>query len=272
MHDFLKKLTFAIFLLSTFNANALLIKLDFDTLNSVDMWGDVTNNFDVTQAGFLPADFTSLTETILATIQEDYYSSSYGFINSNQQLDIDFIIASVSTDVSDIDVDNYTIQIGSRVSGPYNGFGVACIGCISGPGGVAPFPTPVNTIFGSVFSNNIISGLASSAGTWDVNELANAIGGTLSHEIGHGLGIGHPGGIQSNPGDSAYGLMATGASPTNMPNSQRLLNRAFSDINMQSLVNNLGLRSLPLPIPEPSTVVLFFLAGLLLIKSLKIKQ
>ena len=100
--------------------------------------------------------------------------------------------------------------------------------------------------------------------------MANAIGGTLSHEIAHGLGLDHPGGIQSNPGDSAYGIMATGASPTSMPNSQRLLNRAFSDVNMQTLVNNVGLRSIP--VPEPSTLLLFLFAGLFLIKTSKVKH
>ena len=98
--------------------------------------------------------------------------------------------------------------------------------------------------------------------------MANAIGGTLSHEIAHGLGLDHPGGIQSNPGDSAYGIMATGSTP--MPEAQRLLNRAFSDVNMQTLVNNVGLRSIP--VPEPSTLLLFLFAGLFLIKTSKVKH
>jgi hypothetical protein len=148
---YLTKFIFIFVLLSSFNANALLIKLDFDSLNSQDMWGNSTNNFDVTQAGFSTSEFTSITETILATIQEDYYSNNYGFINSNQQLDIDFIIASASTDVSGIDNEHYTIQIGSYLSGPHNYYGVACYSCVSGSGSY----TAVNTIFGSVFSNNI---------------------------------------------------------------------------------------------------------------------
>jgi hypothetical protein len=262
---FLNKSVVLFILLASFNANALLVKLDFSSLGSLDLWKNTTDYFDVTQAGLNASDFGSITQSILLSVQEDYYSSSYGFINSNQELDVDFMIAQVSDDVSTIDVNNYTIQIGSRTSGPHNGFGVACLGCVSNA------TVAANSIFGSVFSNNIFNVLTTAAGgLWDLTETVNAIAGTLSHEIGHALGVDHPPGQQSNPGESLWDVMATGSSPSNMPNDQRLLNRAFSDINMQTLVNNIGLRTIP--VPEPSTSVLFLLASLLMFRTFKTKR
>lgn len=250
-----RSLILIISLLGSFNANALLIKLDFSSNTSMDMWGNVTESFDVTQAGFQSSDFTSITQNILNYVREDFYSSAYGFIASNQQLDIDFMIALASTDVSAIDANNHTIQIGSRVSGPHNGFGVACLSCVSSNLGANSY------LFGSVFSNNIFSGLLGTAGgSWDLVEVTNAIAGTLSHEIGHSLGLSHPSGAETNPGESTYGLVATGAGPSYMPSSERLKNRAFSNNSMAQLVDNIGLRVVSTSVPEPSSVLLLLTA------------
>lgn len=264
MKNITNSLILIITLLGSFNANALLIKLDFVTNPSVDYWGDVTTGFDVSQAGFAPTAFTTITENILKYIREDFYSNAYGFIPNNQQLDIDFIIAQHGTDVSGIDANNQTIQIGSTSTSSY--FGQACLSCVSNAS------VPSNTIFGSIFSNNIYNGLlAAAGGSWDLIEATNAIAGTLSHEIGHSLGISHPSGPEANPGESPWGLVATGASPSNMPNSERLKNRAFSYATMELLVQNIGLRTIALPVPEPSSFFLM-LAGCFLMLNRLIKN
>ncbi|WP_445426455.1 zinc-dependent metalloprotease family protein [Alishewanella sp. HL-SH06] len=265
----LKKVSFLalfLFAITSYSANALLIKVDF-TSTSTDMWGNTTSAFDVTQAGFAASAFNSLTDAIMTAVRNDFYNSSlYGFISNDKQLNIDFIKAAVTDDVSAIDPNHYTIQVGSRLSSsPFNGLGVACYTCVSSST-IAP-----NTIFGSIFSNNIFSALTINAGfSWDTNEAVNAIAGTLSHEIGHGLGLAHPTLAQPNPGESAWGLMATGAAPSNMPNSERLKDRAFSYDNMGILVNNLGERSAA--VSEPPAIILFLSACLMLFFQLRKKN
>ncbi|MDP4944827.1 MAG: hypothetical protein NWQ48_04875, partial [Alishewanella sp.] len=124
----LKKVSFLalfLFAITSYSANALLIKVDF-TSTSTDMWGNTTSAFDVTQAGFAASTFNSLTDAIMTAVRNDFYNSSlYGFISNDKQLNIDFLKAAVTDDVSAIDPNHYTIQVGSRLSGPYNGFGVA---------------------------------------------------------------------------------------------------------------------------------------------------
>lgn len=250
-------LSFAILfsVLST-NANALLITLDFTSLNSSDLWGNETDDFNVASY-FDTSQTQDLIDAIVAAVENDFYSTAYSFIASNQQLDIDFMVATIGTDVSSIDSDNYAIQIGSVTSygsSSYNGtLGLACDSCVVSQTVLA------GSVVGSVFSNNILSGLYSvTVDGWDFEEIVNAIAGTLSHEIAHTLGLDHPTGTAANPGESAYGLMATGASPTSMPNGERLLDRAFSDTNMQTLVDNLGLRTVE--VNSPGTWLLMLMA------------
>ena len=257
----IKNLLLCLCLTTSFHSNALLIKLDFETLGSQDMWGNITNNFEPSQAQGLTESYSTVTNAILQAVRQDYYSTDYDFIGNNQQLDIDFILASVSTDVSTLDSSHYTIQIGS---GSSSSFGVACFACVSSN------TIAQNTIFGSVFSNNIFNWLSpNTGGSWDLTEAVNAIAGTLSHEIGHALALGHPSGRQTNPGESAWGVMATGSTP--MPNGERLKNRTFSNTNMQSLARTLGLRTLeqPQPVLEPSSVYIMILAVLFIARNRK---
>lgn len=273
--QFLKRFSLLLFILTSFNANALLIKLDFETLGSVDMWGNVTSSFNEAQAIGLNESYSNLTNAILEAVRGDYYSTSYSFLNVEQQLDIDFMISSAATDVFDIDPEHYTIQIGTRTSGPHAGFGVACYGCAVGTSqSGSQYKDVANTVFGSVFSNNIFDWLLGDAGgSYDLNEAVNAIAGTLSHEIGHALGLDHPPGMQINPGESAWGIMATGS--TFMPNAERLSDRAFSDINMQYLVDTIGTRMIqsePQPVSEPTTIISFLLSLCLLMGSAIIRK
>lgn len=76
-------------------------------------------------------------------------------------------------------------------------------------------------------------------------------GGTISHELGHRLSLlDHPSGAQANPGASAYSIMGTGASPTNMPNDQRILDRAFSYAEFDQLITAVGTQETSVPEPR----------------------
>jgi PEP-CTERM motif len=90
----------------------------------------------------------------------------------------------------------------------------------------------------------------------------NLLAGTLSHEIGHSLTLAHPNGMLANPGASSFSLMATGAAPSSMPNAERIKDRDFAYSEFASLIQNVGLRDVVSPVPEPETYAMM-LAGLL---------
>lgn len=246
-------LTMVAFIIPKLQAKTII--LDFSTENSVDLYGARTNAFNEAQYGFTTMSLTDVINNVMLAINNDFFGYSYASLPTGKELDIDFEVGSIGSGPINGDSDFLYFQLGSVISGETY-FGHACLGCaLTSP----PFENS-GAVIGSIFTNNIanLAGLAN-----DDAGLINLIAGTTSHEIGHALSLLHPSGKQLNPGESAYGLMSTGAEPTIMPNGERVLDRAFANTNFDVLVNQLGLRDIPMtgtPVPEPSTLFLFLIA------------
>lgn len=241
-------------------SKATTIILDFSTTASVDAFGAVTNAFDETLYGFSTMSLSDVITNVMLAINNDFFGYSYAALPAGKELDINFEVGSIGTGPSNGDSVFSYFQIGNVTSGESH-LGQACLGCAL---------TTSGFVIGSIFTNNIASlaGLAANDA-----QLINLIAGTTSHEIGHTLSLPHPTSAQLNPGESIFGLMATGASPTSMPNGERVLDRAFSNSNFDTLVAGVGLRDIATtgtPVPEPSTILLFLSA--LLMVSVKRKS
>lgn len=233
-------------------AKATTIILDFSSNPSSDIYGATTGAFDETLYGFTTMNYAAVINNVYLAITRDFLGYSYANLPTGKELDIDFEIGSIGTGPTNGDTDYSYFQLGNVTSGE-SYFGHACLGCAL---------TTSGYVVGSIFTNNIarLAGLATNDA-----QLINLIAGTTSHEIGHALSLPHPSGPELNPGDSTYGLMGTGASPTSMPNSERVLDRAFSNSNFDTLIAAVGLRDIAVTepeqsIPEPSTIFLFLSA------------
>jgi hypothetical protein len=240
---------------ATQQAQALTIVLNFVPSATTDLFGVGTLPETFSTWGFTGLDLAAVRLATLAAVRTDYLG--YPTVGANaasplpngKELNINFTFSTGLTGPGNGDTEWYYMAIGD--ANPNQGFlGQACLGCVRNSSGVST--TANGGIVGSVLTDTI-SGLLSLA-TNDAQRI-NLLAGTVAHEIGHTLTLVHPNGALPNPGASAYSVMGTGASPTNMPNSERVLDRAFAYSEFSSLITSVGLRNVS-PIPEPSTTLL----------------
>jgi hypothetical protein len=245
------------------DAKALTVSLNFVTSTTGDIFGVNTSAANlVTSLGFTTMNAAQVQSSILTSLLNDYLGYAANDTNAlsplaaGKRLDIDFVIGSGAP--ANGDAENYFVNIGNDVGS--NGFlGAACYGCVRDSSGTGPHGVSNHETVGSILVDNIAS-LASLAA--NDAERINLLEGTIAHEIGHTLFLDHPFGTTANPGASAYSLMGTGASPTNMPNAERVKDRAFSYAEFSQLIQSVGVRdvSTTTAVPEPGTLGLVGLA------------
>jgi hypothetical protein len=236
-------------------AEALTIVLNFVPSATTDLFGVGTLPETFATWGFTSLDLAGVRAATLAAVRTDYLG--YPTVGSNaasplpigKELNVNFTFGSGLTGPGNGDTEWYYMAIGD--ANPNQGFlGQACLGCVRNASGVST--TANGAIVGSILTDTI-AGLLSLA-TSDAQRI-NLLAGTVSHEIGHTLTLVHPNGPLPNPGASTYSLMGTGASPTLMPNAERVKDRAFAYSEFSSLITSVGLRNVS-PIPEPGTALL----------------
>lgn len=240
-------------------AQALTIVLNFVNTPTTDINGVRTTPETFASWGFTGLlSLDAIRNATLAAVQVDYLA--YPTVGQNalsplpvgKQLDIDFVWSNGLTGPSNADPDYFYVDIGD--ANPNQGFlGQACLDCVRNSAGNAS--QPAGAIVGSILSDSIAALL--NLATNDSQRI-NLLAGTVSHEIGHSLTLRHPNGALANPGASAYSLMGTGASPTLMPSSERVKDRAFAYTEFASLIQSIGLRDVT-PIPEPGAAWLLAL-------------
>lgn len=238
-----------LFISSAGSLQATTIVLDFDTASKFDAFGQETGTFNASPFGFTGMSNSQIQQAILTRVGDHFhaYPSVVDDINSplpvDMELDIDFEIGFYGSAPVNGDAEYYMMSVGTGLSGSNATnagiYGAACLSCVRDPAGNANiYNIPMGTGIGSIWTDHITSSayLASSN-----QDLVNLIAGTISHEIAHSLSLEHAGAQSPNPGDSAWGVMGSGA--TSMPNSQRILNREFTYTNMANLITSVGLRA-----------------------------
>jgi hypothetical protein len=255
---FAAALVFAATLVMQAPAQALTIVLNFVAGPTTDRNGVGTLPETFASWGFTTLDLNGVRNATLAAVQDHYLN--YPTIGANplstlpvgKQLNIDFTFSNGVTGPGNGDTEWYYMAIGD--ANPNQGFlGQACLSCVRNTAGVSSVAN--GTIFGSTLTDSL-AGLLSLA-TSDQQRI-NLLAGTVTHEIGHGLGLQHPNGQLPNPGQSLWSVMATGAFPSSMPSTERVKEREFAYSEFAILINNVGLRDVT-PIPEPGTAVLLAL-------------
>ena len=272
-------------------ASAVTIVLDFNEAfqsNTQTTVFDATTNaesevrtFDVAAFGSFGTadDFDFVTQRILQEINTDYHGIATGGaspIGIGQELDIDFVIGDIGFAPSNGDSEYFYIQIGTE-AGSGGPLGFACIACVRGGVGTVP----VSSVVGTIFSDNIqgLTGVGAALSSGNIDATAYALAGTISHEIGHTLSLGH---IYRDTAVTPNGLdplMGTGA--LDLPNAARIVDREFSlsgedsdgsggrtPVNyIQDLVNVLGLRDAPsTSVPLPASWVLLLLGAIIMMR------
>ena len=249
--------------------------LDFDSI-ATDIFGQETGAFDHSTYGFTGMNNADVQLAVLTAVTDHFLSYPTVSQDPNSplpdgfELDWNFEIGTVGNGPSNGDTEYYYIKIGTGLSGSnatnQNVFGAACLSCVRNAAGNGPnFGVQTGDIVGAVWTDHIdnIANLASNN-----SQLVNLIAGTTSHEIGHTFSLEHAGAQDDNPGQSAWGVMGSGA--TSMPNNQRVLDREFTYNKFGQLIGAIGLRSSP--IPEPSTFVLMVFGSCALIGVRRRKQ
>jgi hypothetical protein len=240
-------------------AQALTVVLDFVPSATTDIFGVGTLAENFSTWGFTGLNLAGVRNAVLNAVTNDYLG--YATVGANaasplpngKELNINFTTSVGLTGPGNGDTEWYYMAIGD--ANPNKSFlGQACLSCVRNGSGVASVAN--GSIFGSTLTDSIF-GLLSLA-TSDAQRI-NLLAGTVSHEIGHGLGLDHPGSALANPGASAFSIMATGAAPTSMPNIERTKDRAFAYSEFSTLIQNVGLRNAVSPVPETSTTLMLAL-------------
>lgn len=241
------------------NAQALTVMLNFVTASTTDEFGVSTTSANYAPYGFTGMNTSQIQQAALAAVTADFLDyptvaeNALSPLPTNKELNINFELSFGLTSPANMDSEYFYVNIGDDLGS--NGFlGQACYTCVRDASGAGPTGVNSGDIVGSILVDNIASlaGLASND-----SQRINLLAGTIAHEIGHTLALDHPGSALANPGASTFDLMATGASPTSMPNGERIKDRAFAYSNFDSLIDAVGLRDAPLP--EPETLVLLTL-------------
>ena len=258
-------LSFVLIISAAPSAAALSFGLNFVTTTSSDIYGMTTSAADFSAFGFTGMTTGDIQSAVLNAVIADYLAFPTVAVDplsplaAGMALNVSFFLTSNHSAPVNGDSQYYFINIGMD-TGTATSLGQACDSCVRTTAGATPGTVANGSAVGSVLLDNIGS-LASLAST--NAQRINLIAGTTSHEIGHSVSLDHPLGVLSNPGFSAYSLMASGAA-SGMPNEHRILDREFAYVEFAQLIGSIGTAPDDLNSPEPSTIALMGLGVILL--------
>ena len=244
------------------HAAALTISLDFVTGPTTDVFAVGTTTATYGAYGFTGLSTAQIQISIYNAVVMDYLgfpditANALSPLAAGKQLNLSFVTSSSAVAPGNGDPEYYHVAIGNSTAVQVF-LGQACFTCVRTAGGVGPTGVSNGNIVGSILVDNI-AGLASLA-TTDQQRI-NLLAGTVAHEIGHTLSLDHPLSATANPGASTFSLMATGASPTNMPNSDRILDRSFSYVEFSQLIGAVGVHDAQ-SVPEPASALILAFGG-----------
>lgn len=232
---------------------------------TVDVFNNIVGGFDVTSFGFTAGEFGTLADAVLRSVKKDFFDELVDTVAGpvGQDLAINFLIGDIGTPPLGVS-EYYYVQIGELTAGP--DFGTGAIGNAELSGvrdetGVGPNSSiVVGSVVGSVYTN-VINGLTlvsppdalTSGRTFAT---ANAIGSTISTQIGRSLSLSNlakAGSVQPTLGTSP--LMAQ--TSLDLPNLDVTVDRQFSlsgtdpengnaaRQHIQQLVDAVGLHAIP---------------------------
>ena len=203
-----------------------------------DIFGNNVSTFNVASYGFSQNQVELVKAAIMEKIQDDYFQELVGTPASEggTELSLNLIEGDIGIPPAGI-TEYYFVQVGTGLVGPHTAFlGVAGSSVVRNSAGLGPNSgIDVGDVVGSVFTDEIrqlccLSPFnALSSGNLEFT--ANAIAGTLSHEIAHTLSLSHINSAMSiQPTSGAAPIMGTGA--IDLVNQQRITNREFSLVGL----------------------------------------